>query len=161
MNVWIQCDMSHGGLSPHCEGMSAPALALTGTIGRLEVDHIRSSQDRLRSTLKPRQMPSWLKTPGSPKIHAAHRLTVFRNVSDRVSVGMRSALVLGMSAIANIGSALGYDAVEAMLASGRSLADCYAFAAISAEMSDVAEVEAPESARTVLAATVAPKKRAA
>ncbi len=63
-----------------------------------------------------------------------------------------------MSAVANISAALGYDAVESMLASGMSLSACYAFAAVACNASDVLE-SAPESATTVLAcdaATVAP-----
>lgn len=65
------------------------------------------------------------------------------------------------NAIANISSALGYDAVETMLATGRSLADCYAFAVVAGDNVTVDEV-CPVSCATVLAdstATVRPGSR--
>lgn len=67
-----------------------------------------------------------------------------------------------MSAIANISSALSYDAVESMLASGRSLADCFAFAATAAGVAH-SDSDCPVSSATVLAsnsATVVPGKKA-
>lgn len=65
------------------------------------------------------------------------------------------------NAIANVSAALGYDAVETMLASGRSLADCYRFAAVAGDNVSCDEV-CPVSCDTVLAdssATVRPGSR--
>lgn len=52
------------------------------------------------------------------------------------------------NAVANISAALGYDAVETMLAAGRPLSECYAFAAVAADSS---EDSCPVSCPTVLA----------
>ncbi len=63
------------------------------------------------------------------------------------------------NAVANISAALGYDAVETMLAAGRSLADCYAFAAVA--LDNVSSDEVCPVSATVLAdlATVRPGSR--
>lgn len=65
------------------------------------------------------------------------------------------------NAVANISAALGYDAVEAMLAGGRSLADCYRFAAMASDLVS-SDDSCPSSADTVLAdstATIRPGSR--
>lgn len=62
-----------------------------------------------------------------------------------------------MSAIAAIGNALKYDAIETLLANGRSFADVYAFAAHAAEMAALEHDDSPESTRaTEYPATVRP-----
>jgi hypothetical protein len=64
------------------------------------------------------------------------------------------------AAINAVSAALSYDAVESMLASGLSLASCYAFAAVALAVDCDSDL-APESAATVLvidAATVRPSR---
>jgi hypothetical protein len=66
-----------------------------------------------------------------------------------------------MSTVSRIGNALGYDAVESMLARGCSLRDCYAFAALAL---DVSESESNDSGPvsngpTEYPATVRPGKQ--
>lgn len=63
-----------------------------------------------------------------------------------------------MSAIAKISSALGYDACESMLASGRSLADVLVLAAAQADAAEL-NYDGPASTRpTVQPETVRPGK---
>jgi hypothetical protein len=64
------------------------------------------------------------------------------------------------NAISNISSALGYDAVETMLASGRPLSECYAFASLASDMASDKDVS-PASVRSTELATVRPAKKAA
>lgn len=66
------------------------------------------------------------------------------------------------NAINQISSALGYDAVESMLAAGKPLSACYAFAAVEASNWSVDADASPASTRavTLAPATVRPGKAA-
>jgi hypothetical protein len=64
-----------------------------------------------------------------------------------------------MSTVARIGNALGYDAVESMLARGCSLRDCYAFAALALDVSESNDSGPVSTKPTEYPATVRPGKQ--